>query len=125
MSSAQTHWSDWQKFQEFLAGCRRVLRSAQKGLGPGTRSPRTDSAECRCTISVFLEPKLTSGTFAESLAALFARESPSGGAHPLHRQLLAWALVVAAIVLRNAWLVPAALLVHYALVWFRAFLCGA
>ncbi len=35
--------------------------------------------------------------------------------------LLAWALVVAAIALRNAWLVLAGLLVPYALAWFSHF----
>ncbi len=47
--------------------------------------------------------------------------------HPLTRgfhfvgTLLAWALVVAAIAVRNAWLVLVALLVPYALAWFSHF----
>ena len=36
--------------------------------------------------------------------------------------LLAWTLVVAAIVLRNAWLVLAALVVPYGLAWFSHFI---
>ncbi len=40
---------------------------------------------------------------------------------PHHRTLLAWGLVVATILLRNGWLVLAALVVPYALAWFSHF----